>query len=58
MIPKAIASVGADGGLVTTAREGLALVRAFFGGVWFPSECLAHCRTGVGCGFPLSTAPG
>ncbi len=57
-MPKAMASFRADGGLVTTAREGLAMVRAFFGGVWFPSEYLTSLQDWRRLWFPLSYGTG
>jgi D-alanyl-D-alanine carboxypeptidase len=39
-IPKVMTSVGADGGLVTTAAEGIRFLRAFFGGELFDAEQL------------------
>jgi len=39
-IPRAMASVRADGGVVSTAREGLSFLQAFFGGALFPKTCL------------------
>ncbi|KAB2352346.1 serine hydrolase domain-containing protein [Actinomadura rudentiformis] len=39
-IPNAIASVGPDGGLVSTAADGLRFLRAFIGGELFPATYL------------------
>jgi D-alanyl-D-alanine carboxypeptidase len=39
-IPQAMASFGADGGIVSTARESLAFIQAFFDGRFFPKERL------------------
>jgi len=39
-IPQAMASFGADGGIVSTAAESLRFVRAFFGGELFPAAYL------------------
>jgi len=39
-IPKAMASVRADGGIVSTSTEGLAFLKAFIGGELFPPQYL------------------
>jgi D-alanyl-D-alanine carboxypeptidase len=57
-IPQAMASFQGDGGLVTTATEGLALVRAFFGGGWFPPARLAALQDWRPAWFPLSYGTG
>jgi len=41
-IPRAMASFQADGGLVTTALEGLQIVRAIFGGTLFDASRLSQ----------------
>jgi D-alanyl-D-alanine carboxypeptidase len=40
VIPKAMASVRADGGIVSTARDGLVFLEAFMSGRLFPAEYL------------------
>ena len=40
VIPKAMASVRADGGIVSTARDGLLFLRAFMAGALFPRSYL------------------
>ena len=57
-IPQAMASFQGDGGMVTTATEGLALVRAFFGGVWFPSARVVGLQDWRPAWFPLSYGTG
>ena len=57
-IPQAMASFQADGGLVTTAVEGLALVRAFFDGTWFPPARLTTLQDWRPMWFPLSYGTG
>ncbi len=39
-VPKAMASFRADGGIVSTASEGLIFLKAFFDGFFFPKEYL------------------
>ncbi len=41
-IPMAMSSFGADGGIVSTANDGLIFLRAFFGGQLFDSRHLPH----------------
>jgi CubicO group peptidase (beta-lactamase class C family) len=43
-IPQVMASVGADGGIVSTAAESLRFLRAFVAGELFPREYLADMR--------------
>lgn len=43
-IPQVMASVGADGGIVATAAEGLRFLRAFMAGELFPGEYLADMQ--------------
>jgi CubicO group peptidase (beta-lactamase class C family) len=40
VIPRAMASVRADGGIVSTARDGIVFLEAFMGGRLFPAEYL------------------
>ena len=44
VIPKAMASVRADGGIVSTAREGIVFLEAFMGGRLFPAEYLGEMQ--------------
>ncbi len=44
VIPQAMASVRADGGIVSTARDGLTLLQAFMTGQLFPEEYLAEMQ--------------
>lgn len=57
-IPRAMAASGADGALVTTAREGLALVRAFFEGGWFDARRLPAIQDWRAMSFPLRCGTG
>jgi CubicO group peptidase (beta-lactamase class C family) len=43
-IPQVLASVGADGGIVSTATEGLRFLRAFFAGELFPARYLGEMQ--------------
>jgi CubicO group peptidase (beta-lactamase class C family) len=43
-IPQVMASVGADGGIVSTAAESLRFLRAFMAGELFPDEYLADMQ--------------
>jgi len=43
-IPQAMASVRADGGIVSTARDGLTFLQAFMTGSLFPEEYLAEMQ--------------
>jgi CubicO group peptidase (beta-lactamase class C family) len=44
VIPKAMASVRADGGIVSTARDGIAFLEAFMGGRLFPAGHLGEMQ--------------
>lgn len=44
-IPLAMASVRADGGIVSTSRDSLIFIDAFFGGELFPTELLSEMET-------------
>ena len=44
VIPKAMASVRADGGIVSTARDGIVFLEAFMGGRLFPAEYLSEMQ--------------
>ena len=57
-IPKAMASFQADGGLVTTATEGVALVRAIFGGTLLDPSKLTPLMDWRPWQFPLSYGTG
>lgn len=43
-VPKAMASFRADGGIVSTASEGLIFLKAFFDGYFFPKEYLNETK--------------
>jgi CubicO group peptidase (beta-lactamase class C family) len=43
-IPRAMASVRADGGIVSTARDGIVFLEAFMGGRLFPAEYLGEMQ--------------
>jgi CubicO group peptidase (beta-lactamase class C family) len=45
VIPKAMASVRADGGIVSTARGGIVFLEAFMGGRLFPAESLDEMQS-------------
>jgi len=57
-IPRAMASFQADGGLVTTTREALALTRAIFADRFFPAAALAQLFDWRPMFFPLSYGTG
>lgn len=57
-IPRAMASFQADGGLVTTALEGLQILRAIFGGVLFDASRLSSMYDWRPWQFPLSYGTG
>lgn len=57
-IPAAMASFQGDGGLVTTATEGLALVRATFDGTFVSPEAMAALNDWRPWQFPLSYGTG
>jgi D-alanyl-D-alanine carboxypeptidase len=44
-IPKAMASFGCDGGMVSTSRDMLVFIEAFFAGKLFPQSCIATLQT-------------
>ena len=44
VIPRAMASVRADGGIVSTARDGIVFLEAFMGGRLFPAEYLGEMQ--------------
>jgi D-alanyl-D-alanine carboxypeptidase len=57
-IPKAMASFGPDGGIVSTADEQIVFLRAFFGGRLFPSENLEEMAMWNRIFFPLQYGVG
>lgn len=57
-IPKAMASFGSDGGIVSTTEESLTFVKAFFGGSLFPKEYLAELYEWNRIMFPLEYGVG
>ena len=44
VIPQAMGSVRADGGIVSTARDGIAFLEAFMGGRLFPAEYMGEMQ--------------
>lgn len=57
-LPLIMASVGADGGLVTTTRQGLRFVQGFFGGALFDPAALAPLCDWRPMFFPLRYGTG
>jgi CubicO group peptidase (beta-lactamase class C family) len=57
-IPLAMASFGADGGVVATARELLAFIEAFFTGKLFPAEYLPELQVWNKIFFPMQSGIG
>ncbi|MDO5648084.1 serine hydrolase [Paracoccus sp. (in: a-proteobacteria)] len=57
-IPRAMASTQADGGMVTTTRDGLAFLRGFFGGAFFDPGDLAELMEWRPMFFPLDYGTG
>lgn len=58
VIPKAMASFGPDGGIVSTARESMRFVRGFFGGELFPADYLPELYRWNRIFFPLQSGVG
>ncbi len=58
LIPKAMASFGADGGIVSTAAETMIFLKAFFGGSLFPKEYLEALQAWNRIFFPLQYGVG
>jgi len=52
-IPLAMTSFGPDGGIVSTARESMTFLRAFFGGQLFPKEYISELTIWNRIFFPL-----
>lgn len=52
-IPRAMASTGPDGGIVSTARESMVFLKAFFGGGVFPVEYVKELGVWNRIFFPL-----
>ncbi len=57
-IPQAMASFGPDGGMVSTARELMQFLRAFFGGHLFPQSYVTELRVWNSIFFPLEYGVG
>lgn len=57
-IPRAMASFGPDGGVVSTADEQVTFLRAFFGGQLFPAEYLQEMEAWNRIFFPLQYGVG
>lgn len=57
-VPKAMASFGADGGIVSTANEGIVFLEAFMGGKLFPKEYLIQMTQWNRIFFPIEYGVG
>lgn len=57
-LPRTMASVRLDGGLVTCSADALTFVRAFFDGTLFPEGCLDEMRCWRRAFFPLEAGVG
>ncbi len=57
-IPKAMAAFGADGGIVSTAREMMLFLQAFFDGTFFPKHELQALQIWNNIFFPLQSGIG
>lgn len=57
-LPRAMASVGPDGGMVTTTREALRFVQGFFGGAFFRRDALNPLMDWRRMFFPLRYGAG
>lgn len=57
-IPKAMVSFGPDGGLVSTSKENMTFLRAFFSGRFFPLEDLKEIEKWNDIFFPLQYGVG
>jgi CubicO group peptidase (beta-lactamase class C family) len=57
-MPRAMASFGPDGGIVSTATEQLTFLRAFFQGRLFPASDLDELRDWNGIFFPIESGVG
>lgn len=57
-IPKAMASFGADGGIVSTSREMMIFLEAFFVGGFFPKEYIDELRAWNRIFFPMQSGIG
>jgi D-alanyl-D-alanine carboxypeptidase len=58
VIPQAMASFGADGGMVSTANEGIVFLKAFMQGKLFPQEYLSEMTHWNKIFFPLEYGVG
>lgn len=57
-IPKAMASFGPDGGMVSTSTDMLMFIEAFFTGVLFPQEYIAEMKVWNRIFFPMRSGVG
>lgn len=57
-IPKAMASFGPDGGIVSTAKENMIFLKAFFNGQLFPVDCIEELQEWNKINFPLQYGVG
>jgi len=57
-IPKAMSSFGADGGVVSTSKEMLQFIEAFFTGVFFPVGYIGELQVWNSIFFPLQSGMG
>lgn len=57
-IPKAMASFGPDGGIVSTSKEMMVFLEAFFGGVFFPTTYIDEMRIWNKIFFPMQSGIG
>jgi D-alanyl-D-alanine carboxypeptidase len=57
-IPKALGSVGPQGGIVSTAPECITFLKAFFGGKFFPTDYLPGMRQWRSIFYPLQYGHG
>jgi D-alanyl-D-alanine carboxypeptidase len=58
IIPKAMASFGADGGIVSTSADMLLFIEGFFTGKLFPSNCLNELQEWNKIFFPMRSGIG
>jgi len=58
IIPKAMASFGADGGVVSTSKEMLQFIEAFFSGIFFPVAYITALQDWNSIFYPLHSGIG
>ncbi|WP_273565678.1 serine hydrolase domain-containing protein [Maribacter halichondriae] len=58
IIPKAMSSFGADGGVVSTSKELLQFIEAFFSGGFFPAAYISELQVWNNIFFPLQSGIG